>query len=270
MMNRVVDKLTKFHIAKRYYDFQKNKGAMKNIGLHNCFHNLLLPGMKLLRKLRNEDLTVIEDKRKRRDKPAVYACTHIGGFDIETLFEAIEEPCYLFLGDPREIYCNFDGLLLCMNGVICFETDNKQDRYIAKERAIQLMNGGGSLMIFPEGAWNIYQNLPVMPLYCGAADIALKSQTAVVPVAIERYGTKYFVNIGAEIEVAEKHSLHKGELTQIIRDELATLKWEIWEKAGFFERKKLSDTRESFIDQIFGQKNTSFTVEDVLRTRYYP
>jgi len=80
----------------------------------------------LLRKIRKNELSVICDRRLEKNTPTIYACTHIGGFDIETLFEAIESPCYLFLADPREIYINFDGLLLWMNGVRRFRKQVKQ------------------------------------------------------------------------------------------------------------------------------------------------
>ena len=224
----------------------------------------------MLRKLRKNELIIVGDRRNDKSIQAIYACTHIGGFDIETLFEAIETPCYLFLADPREIYINFDGLLLWLNGVICFESNNKADRKIAKEKSIHLLKKGGSLMIFPEGAWNIYESLPVMPLFWGTADIAIKSNTPIVPIAIERYGDRHFVNIGETIEVNEVENLNKTLLTNRLRDELATLKWEIWEEQGVFSRASLQDSREVFLNQMFDEKNTSVTIEDVLKCRYYP
>lgn len=200
-------------------------------------------------------------------KSVVYACTHIGGFDIENLFEAIKSPCYLFLADPREIYMNFDGCLLWLNGVICFESDDKEDRKFAKERAVNLLNAGGSLMIFPEGAWNIYESLPVMPLFWGTAGMAIEADVDIVPVAIERYDDEYCVNIGGNIDVK---GADKSELTDLLRDKLASLKWEIWESKGINKREGLIDTREKFLETMFGDKNTSVTVEDVLKCRFYP
>ncbi len=265
-----VKKITQQHITSRYRKYEKHKGVMKHILTHNMFHRMLLPGIHLLRKIRKLELNVVADRRDKKETPVIYACTHIGGFDIETLFEAIADPCYLFLADPREIYINFDGFLLWLNGVICFESDNKMDRNIAKEKAIELLKSGGGLMIFPEGAWNIYESLPVMPLFWGTADIAIKSESTIVPVAIERYGKKYFVNIGRKVDNHLRTKMDKSILTQILRDEMATLKWEIWEKQGKHKRSDLDDCSETFLNQIFGEKNTSVTLEDVLKCRYYP
>lgn len=266
----VVALITKWHIKLRYRKYCRNGARIGNVAFHNACHKALLPGIKLLRMLRKKEFIVVDDKRENKNITAIYACTHIGGFDIETLFEAIKNPCYLFLADPREIYINFDGLLLWLNGVICFESDNKKDRRIAKEKAIYLLKNGGSLMIFPEGAWNIYESLSVMPLFWGTANIAIESKTPIIPVAIERYDERYFVNIGKAIEVDKIKDINKSSLTNSLRDEMAALKWEIWEKQGGFLREDLKDSRESFLGQMFHEKNTSVTIEDVLKTRYYP
>ena len=65
----------------------------------------------------------------------IYASTHVVGHDVESCFEAIGKHAFLFLGDPREIYCNFDGLVLFLNGMICLETRSETDRKIATENA---------------------------------------------------------------------------------------------------------------------------------------
>ena len=267
---KIVVLSTKFHVWLRYQSHCRKGAKIRNISLHNACHKVLLPEIKLLRKLRKHEVIIINDQRENKSVSAIYACTHIGGFDIEILFEAIKNPCYLFLADPREIYINFDGLLLWLNGVICFESNNKADKKIAKEKAIQLLKNGGSLMIFPEGAWNIYESLPVMPLWWGTADIAIESKTPIVPVAIEKYGNRYFVNIGKMIENDEIKEINKTLLTNKLRDELAPLKWEIWVEQGEFTREGLKDSRAGFLSQMFDEKNTSVTIEDVLKCRYYP
>lgn len=125
-------------------------------------------------------------------------------------------------------------------------------------------------MIFPEGAWNIYESLPVMPLFWGTAEIAIESNTPIVPVAIERYGDTYFVDIGKNIGEAELKKYDKTQLTNKLKNELATLKWEIWESQGIYQREEITDSRKKFLSQIFEEKNTSVTIEDVLKCRFYP
>ena len=265
------EELNQHYVKKRKDYYEKYGPIPKNIKLHNLLHWIPIPYfVMLLRKIKGIKLTVIYDKRIKNNIPTIYACTHIGGIDIETAFEVIKHPCWLFLGDPREVYKNFDGFLLGLNGVICLELDNKHDRKIAKETAIGLLRNGGNLMIFPEGAWNISVNQPIMPLFPGTADIAIQSEAQIIPVAIECYGKHIYVAIGKNIETKNSWD-NKYELTKYLRDTLATLKWNIFETVGMNLRKDLPNNYlQAFFDNIFlNNKTTSYNKQDVINTMYH-
>ncbi len=264
-------KIDQFHINHRKKRFEKTKGRHRGIAVHNAMHNILIPLIRVLRIVRRQKLVVIGDRRTGKKESVIYACTHIGGYDVETLFEAIEDPCYLFMGDPREVYYNFDGLMLCMNGVIFMDMFDKSDRFIAKQTAISLLKQGGSLMIFPEGVWNITENKPVVYIYYGTVQMAIASGADIVPVAIERYENDFYVNIGRNIECGGKVDEDKAGLTQCLRDAMATLKWEIWEHYGEFKRCDISaDYGEMFLDGIMNARKTSYTLKDVYDTMFVP
>ena len=263
------DELDQYYIKKRKQHYEKYGAVPMFIKLHNFFHWLLVPCIMLLRKINGIKLTVICDERVKTKDPVVYACTHIGGVDIETAFEAIKSPCWLFLGDPREVYKNIDGFMLGLNGVICLDSKDKEDRKIAKETAIGLLQNGGSLMIFPEGAWNISVNQPVMGLFTGTADIAIQSKAQIVPVALECYSKHMYVAIGKNIDVVDAWQ-DKNELTSYLRDALATLKWRIFETVGIHRRNDIPENyRQTYIDCIINDnKDTSYTEQDVLDTMF--
>lgn len=265
-------KIDQFHIRRRKTRYMRTKGRVKAIAVHNAFHHLLLPCIKLIRVMRNQNLILVSDKHtKNKEKSIIYACTHIGGYDVECLFEAIKSPCFLFLGAPRELYVNMDGLMLYLNGVICLDSYDKEDRYIAKQTAISLLKQGGSLMIFPEGAWNISENQPVMGLFTGTAEIAIMSRAEIVPVAIECYGDSYYVNIGENICCTEYTMEEKAFLTEHLRHTLASLKWKIWESIGVSERKSiLTGYKQMFLHEIFAKKHSSYTLQDVIDTMFKP
>lgn len=264
------DELDLYYIKKRKQVYSKTGGVPKRIKLHNFLHWLLVPCIILLRKINGIKLTIVCDERKKTKKPVIYACTHIGGVDIETAFEAIKNPCWLFLGDPREIYKNFDGVMLSMNGVICLDSKDKKDRMIGKETAIGLLKNGGSLMIFPEGAWNISVNQPVMGLFSGTAEIAIKSGAEIVPVAMECYDKHMYVAIGENMDISEYCLEDKYRLTSKLRDNLATLKWHVFETVGVKERSNIpADYKEKFINSIINDnKDTSYTEQDVIDTMF--
>lgn len=215
-----------------------------------------------------ERLEILFDKRKSTSKPRIYACTHIGGNDVQRVFEAIREHAYLFIGDPKELYWDAMGAVLKVNGAICFETHSKPDRKIAYKRAVELLRKGGNLVIYPEGAWNITVNLPVMQLYLGAARMAIETDAEIIPVAIEQYGKTFVVNIGENIRTEKKDA---EVLTKILRERLAALKWEIWESRGVFQRKKMDMlSLRKWAEKVVERCDYSFTVQDVLDTMFIP
>ena len=124
-------------------------------------------------------------------------------------------------------------------------------------------------MIFPEGAWNISVNQPVMGLFTGTADIAIQSKAQIVPVALECYSKHMYVAIGKNIDVVDAWQ-DKNELTSYLRDALATLKWRIFETVGIHRRNDIPENyRQTYIDCIINDnKDTSYTEQDVLDTMF--
>ena len=261
-----LDELKKYYVELRKYEFE-NSVPLKGIKLRQNIHKLLLSIIKIDRVLAKEKLIVVDDKREKTDKPIIYACTHIGGNDIQRTFEAIKDHAYLFLGDPEGLYKDISGLLLYLNGVICMETGVKNDRYIAKERAIELLKNGGDLLIYPEGAWNITENLPVMKLYTGTIKMAMETNAEIIPIAIEQYDDTFYVNIGKNIKVNSNGSVKEQNLD--LRDALATLKWEIWEGRGMQPRESINQSFvDSFKQSIVDKCEYGFTIDDVYATMY--
>ena len=111
-------------------------------------------------------------------------------------------------------------MLLDLNGVICFDTDSKLDRYIGKETCVKLINQGTDLLIFLEGTWNITEILPVMGLYTGTVQIALRIGAEVIHIAIEQYNNDYYINIGENIDWNEQSIDNCKSLTAELRDVL--------------------------------------------------
>lgn len=147
------------------------------------------------------------------------------------------------------------------------ETDDRTDRHIAYMRGLELLEKSGSLMIFPEGARNYTTNKPVMRLYQGTARMAIRHNVSIVPVAIEQYDRKFVINFGDAVLPDNYNS--SEELTQIIRDSFATLKWEIWEKEIPLVRSELgANSEELFLKEQEERMKPWDTIETVERTRY--
>lgn len=266
-----IDALSNYHLSKRKKKYAKKGAVIRNIALHSFFHDMLLPIIILLRKIAKQKFVIIGDKRSDRKNKIIYAITHIGGNDVEITFEAVKSPAWLFLGDPRKLYCNLDGLMLFLNGAICIETRDKEDRQIAKAHAIELLKKGGNLIIYPEGAWNLSENLLLQPLYSGTLEMAKESGAEVVPVAIEKYEDTYYANIGANMDVSQMDLSNKADATNVLRDAMATLKWEIYENVEMVSRESIPPNYSTtFVNHIMNIKKISYTIKDINEGVYRP
>ncbi|MBE5952393.1 MAG: hypothetical protein E7260_12570 [Lachnospiraceae bacterium] len=265
LSQRDLELYLRMYRIEKYADIEKTKISWWRAPMHY----LLIGALILIRLFAKREVKVISDKRISTNKPVIYACTHIGAHDVEAAFEAIKKPCYLFMADAREIYRTLDGIMLYLNGVFFFDTKDKQDKQVAKARAISLLKFGGSMIIYPEGAWNITENEIVMPLYAGTAEMAIWTGAEIVPMAIERYGERYVVAIGKNLSTEGLNVDDKYQLTNLLRDTLADLKWIIWENEGIHARKDFPENySEWFLNDVMHCEAATYTLEDVLATRF--
>ena len=262
-MTMPLPELERYYRERRKERFDRGE-PFRGVALRRVLHPLLLGGMKMLHLLNRQKITILGDKRVPTDRPILFAASHIGWNDIEMIFSSIGDHTWLFWGDPKVSYRTMDGLLLDMNGIIVCDTQDKTDRAIAKANCINWLLQGGNLLIFPEGAWNVTENLPVMPLFPGAAEMAIRTGAEIVPLAIEQYGRSYTVNIGENIRPAAGDE--KGSLTVRLRDAMSTLKWEIWESKPPAKRAQFPpDVRER---ELQSRLHIHYTMGDVNKTRF--
>ena len=258
-----LQELEQYYFNKRKEEYE-NGISIDYLEARKRLQPILLKFVKLDRIFSMEFLKIIKDERTPTDRPIIYACTHIGGNDIQRFFEAIKNHTYLFLGDPKELYRDISGLLLNLNGVVSFETENKPDRKIARSKSIELLKQNGRLILCPEGAWNITHNLPCMKLYSGTIKMAIETNAIIVPIAIEQYEKKFYVNIGKNIDVNNTPNIGIDILNEYLRDTLATLKWEIWESQKEINRKNISQEYiDNFKQNIVDRCPYGFTIDDV-------
>lgn len=240
------DDLPEYYRLKRKYNYDKKK-LVSGTWWRDMLHPILVKLISLNRRfIDKQQLNIINDARTKKNekkfiqrvlpfikapksKPVIYAITHIDKYDYQVVSEAIKEHQYPFAGDPETMYRTLDGTFLELNGVIYCDTESKEDRHIAKETAIETLKQGHNLLIYPEGVWNLTSNLLMLPLFPGIIEMARETGCDIVPVAIERYDKEYKINIGSEFDVNSylKSGLTEDEIRIKLRDEMATLKWDI-------------------------------------------
>ncbi len=122
---------------------------------------------------------------------------------------------------------------------------NYVNRWDSQDRAISLrileydLSHGVNVIWFPEGTWNLSPNALVTPLSYTLTNLAKKTDTSIVPVGLERYNNTVIVNFGDSYVPSKETSSEEEAL--VLRDKIATLKWEIFEQYPLENRAKITD-----------------------------
>lgn len=265
-----VDEINKYYRELRKYEFD-NDVELKSFELRKKIHPLMMIALKIDRILNKEKVIIIGDKRKPHHKPVIFAATHIGGNDIMRVFEAIKEHAYIMLGDPGIVYVNEIRLFLELNGFIPVDTRDKEDRKIAYTRSVEVINNNVNMLIFPEGAYNVFEHLPIMKIFPGVVRMAKETNSEIIPIAIEQYGKDFLVNIGENIKI--DNNMSDEEANVILTEILSTLKWQIWETQEIVQRESYTDEyinnfRQSVVDRDdYGEY--VYTLQDIYDTMYH-
>ncbi len=254
---------------KRRYNIGKK---MRGIYLRKALHFIVTAVLKIDQITQKEKIVIIGDKRGLpRGKPIIYACTHPGGNEIQRAFQVIKKPSYLMLGNPKKIYRMplYYGLLL--NGVIPFETFDREDRKIAYHRAVELLKKGGNLLIFPEGAWNTTPNYLVMKIFTGTVRMAKETGAEIVPIAIQQYDKTFYFNIGSNYSVPKSTEKSVEVLNNELRENLATLQYDLLKCAKPLTWGEANNSIIEFQNKIFGKVgfDFGFTIEDTFNERFH-
>lgn len=270
--------LEEYTIYKRdMREYHLKNAPIRGIKIRRIIYPAVSFCVKLFRLGNKHTLEVVSDKRIKSTKPCIFAVTHFGKFDLERVFEACKTSCWIFNGDPETVHRNFDGFSLSMSGVILIDADSKSDRKVALETAVKLLKNNGNLMFFPEGIWNTEPSIPVLPLFPGIIEIAFRTGADIIPVALEQYGKHFQVNIGRNIQIEEINGISnsKKAILDFLRDEMATLKWEIFEKntdkrsnikdVVAIQHKNISDRLHEWTDK----NGKPYYSESILKNRRY-
>lgn len=166
------------------------------------------------------------------DKPVIFAVNHTNSFDSPIAAKAISRVfgrrCYLLVGKQRLWFS--DKLWFFLNGTIWVDRTDPADLSAVKDIIIAYLHRGQSIMWFPEGTWNLTDNLLMLPMKWGIIDVASKAGAQIVPVILDydRMAMTCCVNFGTPIVPDE--TTDKADAIRELRAAMSTLRWGLWEK----------------------------------------
>ena len=211
------------------------------------FKDLIRPILSLIASFRVPYKVIIEQPcRLLSDRQVIYAVNHFCFADTPIMGRISTKRSYILLGKQRLGFS--DWLYFVLNGVIFVDRKDKEDMAASKQAMTAYLSKGRSIVMFPEGTWNLTENQIMLPMKWGIIDIARETGAQIIPTALEydREKKKCFVRFGEPMLFLSEDN--KADAISILRDTLATMRWDFWEHNGIFcqqdldmdaERKKL-------------------------------
>lgn len=288
--------------------FDEYKARKKNVVDNNLpikkkeIRKIIRPIMRLAllgqRKLKQQKVKVIgnKDYKLPKNRPTIFAVSHIGKYDFEIVNEKIKEQFYTLASDFRNMYGNFNGFMMDCFGVIFVDENSKEDKNYTSKMMKKILNDNSlgkplNIMIFSEGTWNITENELIMDTHLGAVDAAMETNAVILPISVEQYDKEFIINFG-EIydpnEITKKDGIDYKKLNDkkekdkliklrtkikantIMRDILATLKYEIWETKGIEKRKDIpEDYWDNFISDRL-KEWPGYSMQEQIDSVYHP
>lgn len=198
---------------------------------------------KIACKMANTAIIPFKTEKIPNDKPIIFVANHSNVHDVPIMLSILKKHVYVLAGD--EVKNDINGLAFKFNGVVWVRRGNKQSAKIAKEKVLNLLHRKKNILMFPEATWNLTPNLPMLPLHWGAVEFAQETNTPIVPITLEyTKDNKCYYSIGKELRTSNTDN--KTEVTNTLRDTLATMRWNFWEK---YSKKSYEDiTKEDYLE----------------------
>lgn len=169
--------------------------------------------------------------------PKIYAITHTySREDVVWGVVYAGRQSHLVTNAKRELIYSSDGWGLWASGIILVERYDKENRKAVIKKAKRVTDLGGNVMIFPEGTWNMSPNQVVRKMWPGVYRMARESKVPVVPMGTMMYDGKFYLIRGKALQLGE---MEQTEALTLLRDTLATMKWDLMEKYGQTTREEL-------------------------------
>ncbi len=170
-------------------------------------------------------------------KPIIFACNHSAFPDTPLALRSFGRHAYALMG--KQNLSPADRLFFFLTGSIWVDRRNKEDTALTKKRLIAFLQKERSLLWCPEATWNLTENLLMLPMKWGVIDIAKETGAQVIPLVLEydMENKKCFARFGKPMLFSGEET--KAEAIGTLRDTMAAMRWEFWERKGVFSRAEL-------------------------------
>lgn len=207
-------------------------------------------------KIKGYDL-FIENQSIIPNRPVIYASSHQDFNDHFNVVLSI--PTYMIILNSSNVP-NIIKVIMGIHGIEYVDRNDSKSRFKSKINLMEYLAKGKSIVVFPEATYNCSPNKPILPLHSGIIDIAKKMQVPIVPLVQEydfdtsrldgknrvksctvRFGMPIYVSYDDDIQSKKEE----------LRDAMATIRYNLIEKKGIFDRKTISN--EEYISYLLSR-----------------
>ena len=208
------------------------------IGLRKIIHPILFKasGSKIKYKVTHDEKYSGKTAQFSKDRPIIFVCNHATCYDIPIALREIKQHTVLFAGkQPLE---KLDEMFFNLNGTIYVDRKDKEDMKLSKKAMVETLEKKRNILVFPEGTWNTEDAQLMLEMKWGIIEVAQKANAIIVPLALNYDHDKRTCEcrFGEPLDVR-----YVSYITSIndVRDSLATMRYEFFEKKGEFKREDI-------------------------------
>lgn len=225
-------------MKNNFLNYLKSNDAEKVVSKSGIrIRKFIFPALRLILNIANPYKLIIVRKAKiPENRPIIYAPTHGFKDDALNTIVLINKSLYILMGALYYFYNSLEGIAAWLIGVAIVDRSDKNSRLASLPKMQREMGFGTNAIIFPESAWNLTDSLLVMKLYNGVYRLAKLTGALVAPIALHVEGKNCYAILDEPFDITE-YECDKG--MEILRDKMATLKFELMEKYSRFTRADL-------------------------------
>ena len=197
-------------------------------------HKILHPiSLMISRKIHGKTLHILSEMPMEKGG-AIYMANHSCRCDVPVDVDILKRHTYVLAGKQSLQFMDWLGFEI--NGTVWVDRKNRNSRSFAYKRMKKLLMKNNNLLIFPKGTWNLLPSSPMLPIYWGGITLAMETGKPLIPVVMEYRGNDVYIAFDKPIHYLKNQD--KKQSADMLRDTMATLRWNIWE---YFPKEKRSE-----------------------------
>jgi hypothetical protein len=247
-----------------FFEYLKSNDPDKVVGRKGVKARMFIyPFMRVLLKAANPyKYHMVKRAKIPEGRAIIYAPTHGFKDDMLNSYIIINDPVYALFGSLLQFFNHHEGILAWLFGVILVDRTDKESKRTALLKMQRAMSFGINGLIFPEGTWNLTDSLLVLKLFNGIYKLAVSTSALITPVITHTDGNNCYVVLDEPFDIT---AYECDEGLQVLRDKMATVKFELMEKFSSYSRKELETNGVSLKAAWENYKE-----ELINKVKYYP